>query len=60
MINLFEKFYPKVTVPEMGKFTQKWYGKKWVKRERRFVQWRNGGDRWFEKNDSPRQISLNS
>jgi len=28
---LVEDFYPKLAVPEMGKFTQKWYGKKWVK-----------------------------
>jgi len=25
-------FYPKLAVPEMGNFTQKWYGKKWVKK----------------------------
>ncbi len=23
--------YPKLAVPRMGKFTHKWYGKKWVK-----------------------------
>ena len=31
MTKLFEKLYPKLTVPKMGNFTQKWYGKKWVK-----------------------------
>jgi len=27
----FAMRYPKVAVPEMGKFTQKWFGLKWVK-----------------------------
>ena len=26
-----KNFYPFVAVPKMGKFTQNWYGKKWVK-----------------------------
>jgi len=29
---LAKHFYPNLAVPEMGKFTRKWYGKKWVKK----------------------------
>jgi len=43
MSTLLEKLYPEIAVPKMGNFTQKWYGKKWVKMERRFVKWRNAG-----------------
>jgi hypothetical protein len=28
--------YPKIAVPKMGNFTQKWYGKKWVKSRKSF------------------------
>jgi len=28
--------YPKIAVPKMGNFTQKWYGEKWVKRRKSF------------------------
>jgi hypothetical protein len=31
MVCLNSQNYPKLAVPEMGKFTQKWYGQKWVK-----------------------------
>jgi hypothetical protein len=31
---VIRKNYPKFAVPKMGNFTQKWYGKFWVKKGR--------------------------
>jgi hypothetical protein len=31
-------FYPFLAVPKMGKFTQKWYGQKWVKKQMEWVK----------------------